>query len=89
MTSDEPDLGVLSTTAPAAIEESVPAGPSVSSDEPIVIDLPAADSAPVSPPAVDAAPSDLPAADELVEPESASDIPPVEGEDPDTGSGES
>ena len=89
MTSDEPDLGVLSTTAPAAIEESVPAGPSVSSDEPIAIDLPAADSAPVSPPAMDAAPSDLPAAEELVEPEAGSDVPPIEGDDPDAGSGES
>jgi preprotein translocase subunit SecG len=89
MASDEPDLGVLGATAPAAIEESVPAGPSVGSDEPTAIDLPSTDPAPASQPAMDEAASDLPAETEVVEPEAGSDIPPIEGDDPNSGSGES
>ena len=60
MTSDEPDLGVLGNAQPAPTEQTVPATPNLSSDEPQPVDLPAFD-----PSADTATESVAPAVDDL------------------------
>ncbi|MBT8058932.1 MAG: preprotein translocase subunit SecG [Xanthomonadales bacterium] len=60
MSSDEPDLGVLGATQQAPVEQTAPAVPNLSSDEPQAVDMPAFD------PSADTATETLsPAADDL------------------------
>jgi preprotein translocase subunit SecG len=88
MTSDEPDLGVLGTTQQAPVEQTAPAVPNLSSDEPQPVDMPAFDpSADTATETVSPAADDLPLAPPTTERVEADDSAAVETRSEDSGNG--